>query len=155
MLISLLAAGGFLSIRLSLDLTLLGNPVTRVIETGAQPSPVPGVGLCSVYDQESFRTLRCISPLREPSNLMVVRFGRERRDWFLSENSYSPLSAELSIGPLHWYWRSVARDSVFFKDPLGTQVPGAIVTSLEPLAHFRRDLALEAIYLNDYLAPMN
>jgi hypothetical protein len=138
------------NLHLTLYLTLVGNPVTQVIEPGARPSPVPGVGLCSVYDEESFRTLRCISPLRQPANLMVVRFGRERRDWFLTEDSYSPLPAELSISPLHWYWRSVARDSDFFKDPVGTQIPGAIVTSLKPLAHFRRDLVLAMIDLSDY-----
>lgn len=138
------------NLHLTLYLTLVGNPVIQVIEPGGRPSPVPGVGLCSVYDEEGFRTLRCISPLRQPANLMVVRFGRQQRDSFLTEDSYSPLPAELSISPLHWYWRSVARDSDFFKDPVGTQIPGAIVTSLKPLAHFRRDLVLAMIYLSDY-----
>jgi hypothetical protein len=141
------------TIRLTLYLTVLGNPTVRLIEAGAKPLPIPGLGTCSVYDQDSFRTIRCVSPLREPSKVMVVRFGLERRDWFLTESSYSPLPADLSISPLHWYWRSVARDSALLKDPLSTRIPGAVVTSLEPLAHLRRDLLLRAIYLNDYVVP--
>ncbi len=145
------------TIRLTLYLTLLGNPTVRLIEAGAKPVPIPGLGTCSVYDQDTFRTIRCVSPLREPSNVMVVRFGRERQDWFLTESSYSPLCRRTcQISPLRWYWRSVAQDSALLKDPLSTRIPGAVVTSLEPLAHLRRDLVLPRdASLNDYLIPPN
>jgi hypothetical protein len=140
------------TIRLKLYLTLLGNPVRKMIETGAGPSPVPGVGLCSVYNPGT-EMIRCISPLREPSNLMTVQSGLQRYSWFfITENSYSPFPADLSVSPLRWYWHSEDsgwKDSGFTGHTLGTQVPGTLVTSVEPLAHFRRDLVLRHMYLSD------
>jgi hypothetical protein len=136
-------------IRLTLYMTLLGNPVTKVIKTDAEPLPIPGVGVCSVYGP-GVQMLRCISPLREPSNLMRVGSRRPEGGWFffITENSYSPLPADLSISPLHWYWHLLLTgeggNEHFWAYP-----PETIVTTLEPLAHFRRDLLLRDIYLPD------
>ena len=136
-------------IRLGLYLTLLGNPVTKVIKTDAKPLPIAGVGRCSVYGP-GVQMLRCVSPLREPYNLMMVGSKHPTGGWFffITENSYSPLPSDLSISPLHWYWHMLVSGEKG-DEHLGTYPPETIVTSVEPLAHLRRDLVLRDIYLPD------
>jgi hypothetical protein len=119
--------------------TLLGDPVSKVLRYGAGAVDVPGAGICRAH-MDTYNTILCESPLRRPSNFPAVSFGGERGDWFLDAGtSYSPFPGDLWIIPLHWYGHSGS----------ATFAP-ATVTSLEPLAHFRRDLDLRGVYLADY-----
>jgi hypothetical protein len=141
------------NIRLGLYLTLLGNPTTKVIKTDAGPLPIDGVGLCAVYGPE-VQTIRCVSPLREPNNLMWVGSMQPRGHWFffITENSYSPFPADLSISPLHWYWHMLVSGDRG-DEHHWTYPPETIVTTVEPLAHFRRDLVLTDVYLPNPTRP--
>jgi hypothetical protein len=136
-------------IRLGLYLTLLGNPRVKAIKTDAEPRPIAGVGRCSVYGP-GVQMLRCVSPLREPYNLMMVGSRRPTGGWFffITENSYSPLPADLSISPLRWYWHMLVSGEKGGEHS-ETYPPETFVTNVEPLAHFRRDLVLRDIYLPD------
>jgi hypothetical protein len=125
------------SIRSTLYLTLLG-PGSKPIQLGIAPVHVPGVGLCSLYADDQFQAVRCRSAMRAPSNLLLVKLGIGGEDRTFAGMSYSPLPADSSISPLHWYWHPAsANDSLI---------------SLEPLAHFRRDIELRGINLEDYQA---
>jgi hypothetical protein len=104
-------------INLTLYVTVLGNPVTKVLDLGSKPERVPGVGECSAYEKDNFNTIRCASAFRDPSNIMMAKFENQRRDWFPAASSYSPLPADFSISPLHWYWNSVAADRSRSKSP--------------------------------------
>lgn len=123
-------------IRSTLYLTLLGRS-SRAVQLEIRPVHVPGVGLCSVYQEGRFPATRCVSPMRAPSNLLVVNLGPGGQDRFFPGPSYSPFPADSSISPLHWYWH-----------PAG----GRPLITLEPLAHFRRDLDLRDVSLADYQA---
>jgi len=81
---------------------------------------------------------------------MSVGSRRPQGGWyfFITENSYSPLPADLSISPLHWYWHLLVTGEGH-DERSSTYPPQTIVTTLEPLAHFRRDLVLRDIYLPD------
>jgi hypothetical protein len=124
-------------IRSTLYLTLWG-PRSRVIQLGIRPVQLPGVGLCSEFVMDQSLFAQCVSPMREPSNLLVVKLGQGGENPFFAGISYSPFPADSSIGPLHGSWRSAAANDS--------------LTVLEPLAHFRRDLDLRDIYLADYQA---
>ena len=86
----------------------------------------------------------CETPLRTPPNVLAVGFKDERRDRFLSGTSYSPFPADInsSLTPLR---------VVFAFHPYNST--SATLTSLEPVAHFRRDLDLANVYLADYQLP--
>jgi hypothetical protein len=124
-------------IRSTLYLTLWG-PRSRVIQLGIRPVQLPGVGLCSEFVMAQDVFAQCVSPMREPSNLLVVKLGLGGENPFFAGTSYSPFPADSSIGPIHGSWRSAAANDS--------------LTVLEPLAHFRRDLDLRGIYLADYQA---
>jgi hypothetical protein len=125
-------------------LTLLGNPVSRIVEFRGKPVGVPGVGLCSGWGPDLYKFVYCVSPLREASNVLVMeRPGQRGR--FFNETSYSPLPADASTFPLHWHQTSFG--------PL-TDFPQATLISLEPLAHFRREIDLPDIDLADYVMPL-
>jgi hypothetical protein len=68
-----------------------------------------------------------------------VKFGQECWGQFVGVASYSPFPADSSIGPLRGYYHTGSPDFA-----------PATLTSLEPLAHFRRDIDLSSVYLTDY-----
>jgi hypothetical protein len=73
-----------------------------------------------------------------------VGYKDERRDQFFSGTSYSPFPADVnsSLTPVGWYSHSGPWNAY-----------SATLTSLEPVAHFRRDLELANVYLADYQLP--
>jgi hypothetical protein len=132
------------NIGITLYLTMLQDGASRAIQAGAGPVDVPGAGRCQEYVEDRDSWIICESPLRTPPNLLVVGFGGERRNRFLTGTSYSPFPADAAsaIAPLGWYSHSGPRNST-----------SATLTSLEPVAHFRRDLDLANVYLTDYQVP--
>jgi hypothetical protein len=133
------AKGRPVQLSLTLYLTIVGNPVARVIRPGDGPVNIPGVGLCRFLIDDMFNAVVCESPLRAPSRLLDMKVGGERWGQFVAGVSYSPLPADSSISPLKWYAHSGRADFA-----------PATLTSLEPLAHFRRDLDLRNVYLADF-----
>jgi hypothetical protein len=125
---------------LTLYLTMLRNSPSRVIQPRDAPVDVPGSGRCQDFMLESQSWIVCESPLRVPPNVLVVDYAGVR-DRFLSGTSYSPFPADAdsAIVPLGRYSHSGPRDFA-----------PASLTSLEPVAHFRRDLELSNVRLADY-----
>jgi hypothetical protein len=134
-------------LRLTLYLTLLGNPASKVLRAGAGLETVRGIGRCEAMGDHLVETIECISPLRDPSNVLVANLGPNRGRFFVV-TSYSPFPADSSISPLHWYTHGGAQYG-YRGSPEYMQ---ATLISLEPLAHFRRDLDLRDVYLADYQA---
>jgi hypothetical protein len=132
--------GHAVHLHLSFYLTLLGNPVSTVIKPGSGSEKVSGVGRCRYFLDDAFNAIICQSPLRPSPDLLQVRFGEERWGQFISsEVSYSPFPADSSISALRGYYHT------------GSQTfAAATLTTLEPLAHFRRDIDLPSVYLADY-----
>jgi len=128
-----------LSIRVYL--TMLRDSASRIIRPGEGPVDVPGAGRCRDFAVEHDSWIVCESPLRAPPNVLVVDFGGERRDRFYTGTSYSPFPADANsvIIPLGRYVHSGPRDYAPAK-----------LTSLEPVAHFRKDLEIPNVYLKDY-----
>jgi hypothetical protein len=136
--------GRTVHLNLRFYLTLLGNPVSIVIRPGDAAAAVPGVGRCRYLAKDAFDPILCESPLRATSNFLQVKFGAERWGQFVGVASYSPFPADSSIDPLRAYYHSGSPDFA-----------PATLTSLEPLAHFRRDIDITSAHLTDYqtLAP--
>lgn len=127
-------------VRLTLYLTVLGDSASRIVRLGDQPVDVPGVGRCKDLAQDRDNWIVCESSLRAPSNFLVMN-GRHQ---FLDATSYSPFpaSTDSAIFPLNQFVHAGPPDFS----------PSTLI-SQEPLAHFRRDLDLPAVYLADYRAP--
>ncbi len=138
------ARGRPVRLKLTLYLTLLGNPVSRAIEIGAGPVPVPGVGLCVAHGESGVDSISCESPFHDFSNIPMLRLGADREDRFIAPRNYSPLPADSSISPIHRYSYSGLSRRYRRNE---RQV---MLISLEPLAHFRRDLDLHDVNLADY-----
>jgi hypothetical protein len=133
------AKGHPVHLSLRLYLTMLGNPVSTVLRPGTGAANVSGVGRCRYFVDDSGNAIVCESPLRATSNLLQVRFGEERWGQFVGGASYSPFPADSSISPLRGFYHSGSPDFA-----------PATLTSLEPLAHFRRDINLTSVNLADY-----
>lgn len=139
------ANGRPVGLNIKLYLTMLRDSASRMIRPGEGAVDVPGAGRCRDFAVQ-FAVQRdswivCESPLRAPPNFLVVEFGGERRDRFFSGTSYSPFPADVSsaVTPLSRDFHSGPRDYAPAK-----------LTSLEPVAHFRRDLEIPHAYLKDY-----
>lgn len=131
---------GPVNVGLTLYLTSLRDSASRVVRPG-ETVDVPGAGRCRDVVEGRDSWIVCESPLRAPPNVLVVELGGVRRDRFLNSTSYSPFPADAdsAIIPLGRYSHS---GPVHFAP--------ATLTSLEPLAHFRRDLDLRDVTLTDY-----
>jgi len=77
----------------------------------------------------------------------VMELGGNR-DRFFVQTSYSPFPADASLTPLNWFTHGGG--ALGYRGKPGYDQ--ATLISLEPLAHFRRDLDLPAIHLADYLS---
>lgn len=133
------ASGRPLNIGLTLYLTSLRDVASRIIRPG-EVVDVPGAGRCRDFSDNRDSWIVCESALRAPPNVLVVAQS-ESRDRFLNATSYLPFPADAdsALIPLGRYVHSGPRDFA-----------PATLTSLEPLAHFRRDLDLRGVYLGDY-----
>lgn len=132
------------NIHVTLYLTMLRDGASRLVAVGARAVDVPGSGRCRQEAYESNSWIVCETTLRTPPNVLTVGFKGERRDQFYSGTSYSPFPADVdsSLTPLRWYSHS---------GPYAAT--SATLTSLEPVAHFRRDLDLAKVYMADYQLP--
>jgi hypothetical protein len=127
-------------ISVKLYLTMLRDSATRVVSPGAGSVEVPGIGRCRDDLAPAQNWIMCESPLRPPSNFLAVQFAG-RRDRFLDASSYSPFPADPDslIVPVGKFFHSGSSD--FAPDTL---------TSLEPVAHFRRDFTRSNVSRTDY-----
>jgi hypothetical protein len=125
-------------ISMTLYLTMLRGSATRVLRPGAGAAEVPGIGRCRYDLAEAQNWILCESPLRQPSNLLTMQFTAREA---LQGTSYSPFPAnpDSLIVPVVSYFHSGSPDFA-----------PVTLTSLEPVAHFRRDLTLSNVALADY-----
>jgi hypothetical protein len=136
------ASGRPVDLSIRLYLTMLRDSASRVIRPGERAVDVPGAGRCQNFAVQQWDSwIVCESPLRAPPNVLVVEPAGQNRDRFLTATSYSPFPADANsaIIPLGRYVHSGPRDYSASK-----------LTSLEPVAHFRRDLEIPNVYLKDY-----
>jgi hypothetical protein len=136
------AKGRPVHLRMQLPLTLLGNPTSAVVRDGAPPVLIRGVGLCrlTTYVNPESRTQNtsCYSALRNSPNYSFIDRGEAGRT-SLSQPNYSPLPAQLAFTP------------VFQANLPSVGALDATIVSLEPLAHFDREIDAPAVNLVDYV----
>jgi hypothetical protein len=127
---------------LTLYLTTLGNPVSTAVQVGGAPKDVPGMGRCRdvLWGENQDNFIVCESALRVPGKVLLVNSGPDRdRLYYATSYSPFPADADSSILPIGRYYHSGSRG-----------LSPDTLTTLEPLAHFRRDLHLPGVYLADY-----
>ena len=141
-----------LKVRGSLYMTLLGNRRTVRVPFGDRFVHVPRVGVCSASGGANRQSyfLICSSAFRFPPVLVSYRFIESAKEavqdvWSSTEPrraiSYSPFPAELGISP-------VSQDFTFSTVPL--PLSEAMVDTVEPLAHIRRNLEIDNLRLGDF-----
>lgn len=141
-------------VRGSLYLTLFGNAQTARVPFGDRSVRVPRVGVCSASGGANRRSyfLICSSAFRFPAVVVSYRFIESAKEavqevWSSTQPrraiSYCPFPAELGIGP-------VSQDFTFSTVPV--PLSEAEVDTLEPLAHIRRNLAIDNLRLGDFEA---
>jgi hypothetical protein len=136
-------------LKLTMYLTLLGNPASKTIRLDAGAVPIPGVGLCRADGENAIDRISCTSPMHDFLNIPVLKLGPDRQDRFIAPRNYSPLPADSSISPLHRYFYNGLNMNYRGEQSYGGLRQVTLI-SLEPLAHFRRDLTLEGVHLADY-----
>jgi hypothetical protein len=122
-------------IRVSLYLTLFGNPRTFPLPPDTASIPIPKVGLCDT-DVPNPVIYHCRSPFRMPRVRVLVNGNRG-----IITPTYSPYPAEFGISPM---------TSANFRGPVPAEPPSVTLTTEEPMAHLRRDVAFENIRLADF-----
>ncbi len=128
-------------LHLTIHLTVLGNPHTEDVPLGGGPRRVPGVGLCEFDPQGPDRTaLSCRAPFRQPA-YVLARFDRSDKEVSREQQrvDYSPYPAEFGISPISDYsW------------PVPTGATTLAFTTMEPLAHIRRELDILKMQLGEF-----
>jgi hypothetical protein len=138
------AKGKPVHLRMQLPLTLLGNPTSAVVRDGGPPVLILGVGLCRMttyVNPQSHRQNQdtsCTTALRSPPNYAFID-RREAGRTALSQPNYSPLPAEAAF------------TTVFRAGLPSVGALDATIVSLEPLAHFDREIDAPAVNLVDYV----
>jgi hypothetical protein len=135
-------------LRLTSYFSLLGDSQTERMPLQTRAYRVPGVGLCDTRLYEGSQivvksgspvSVTCRAPFRQPARALAG-FDNGDQTEAGELDSYSPFPAEFGIGPISsWSWRLTYKAGA-----------GAIVfTTLQPLAHIRRDLDIPNIRLAD------
>jgi hypothetical protein len=137
-----------LTISGSVYLTLFGAPQTVRIPFGDRPVLVPRIGLCSASRSPQGRPyfLVCTSAFRSPPARVSYRFvesahGTVQTVWSATSPrpvSYSPFPASAGIDPVSQDLTYSIADAV---------VSQAMVDTLEPLAHIRRNFEADNVKL--------
>lgn len=130
------------TLRASIYLTLFGNQRTKIIPLQSEPLDVMDGLQCYLDKRFAFNYFTCRSAFRWPARLVYVQQGR----------------AVSSLGQLISY--SPFPSGINFDDSIETRStsevsaysPQVTVTVEEPLAHFRRDLEMANVHLEDLAA---
>jgi hypothetical protein len=126
-------------VRMKLYLTIVRDSATRVLRPGAGAVEVPGIGRCRDDLAPAQHWIVCESPLRTPSNFLTAQFTAQHEAVY-GATSYSPFPADpdSSLVPVARFFHSGSSDFA------------PTLTSLEPVAHFGRNLTLSNVSLADY-----
>lgn len=138
-------------LRGTLYFALYGNRRTTRIPFGSRSVPVPSLGLCSAIRAtpgDSYFLL-CSSAFRSEPDLISVHFAGTGKNGFRQVSpyqvrrrfSFSPFPADLDINPVSQYF-------TFTTFP--GELSDAVIESLEPLAHVRRDFELDGLRLGEF-----
>ena len=119
-------------------LTMLRPSGSQAIWPGAGAVDIPGIGRCREDVMEGGNWTLCASPLRAPSNFLVLD---QVPGLFLFAFSSRSRIVDYPPGP------------VFSFGAAGFLLPATLI-SLEPIAHFRRDVDLNDVSLADYRDPV-
>ncbi len=141
-----------IKVRGSLYMTLFGNRQTVRVPFGDRSVLVPRVGVCSASGGGNLQSyfLICSSAFRSPPVLVSYRFIQSAKEavedvWPSTQPrrpiSYSPLPAELGISP-------VSQDFTF--STVRAPLSEAMVDTVEPLAHIRRNFEIDNLRLGDF-----
>jgi len=142
-------------LRGTLYFALYGNRRTTRIPFGSRSVPAPGLGLCSASrsthggKQGDSYFLLCSSAFRSQADLISVHFVGLGKNGFRQVSpyevrrrfSYSPFPADLDLSPVSQY--------ITFTTSPG-ELSDAVIDSLEPLAHVRRDFELDGLRLGEF-----
>jgi hypothetical protein len=125
-------------------LTLYGNPRTERIPLDGNSHRVPGIGVCatepSILEPEKFTTLHCLVPFRLPGRALV-QFDNWPQVTGYGEMLNSPWPTSIGISPVNKaYWRL----------PNQAGATAFVFTTMQPLAHIRREIDIPNVRLADY-----
>jgi hypothetical protein len=123
---------------LTVYLTVLGDPHTVSVPFGGGPYRVPGVGMCGFFPGGfGGTTLSCWAPFRHPT-YVLPQFGNN--PWERPPmREYSPFPAEWGINPI--------ADSLWGVPMKATSLT---MTTMQPLAHIRREVDMPNVRLADF-----
>jgi hypothetical protein len=127
------------TLRASLHLTLFGNSRTKIIPLQSEPLDVMDGLQCYLDKRFAFDYFTCRSAFRWPARLVYVRQGQAVCS--LGQLiSYSPFPSGINLD-----------DSIETRSTseISAQSPQVTVTIEEPLVHFRRDLEIANLRLDD------
>jgi len=134
-------------VHLTMQLTVLGNPHTQDLPFGVGPQRVPGVGLCESFPftiRPFMLLVNCRAAFRPPA-YVLARFdgsetevagpqeGMPRVQW---RAHYSPYPADFGIDPISDFNWAAPKDTT-----------SVVFTTMQPLAHIRRELDIPSVQL--------
>ena len=129
-------------------LTLFGDAQTQRVPLHGGAYRVPGLGLCDAgLHQGTLIVVRpgqqtrvtCLAPFRQPPRALAGFDNGEQAE-VAGFDSYSPFPAEFGINPISsWGWQLTYKAGA----------SAIVFTTLQPLAHIRRDLDIPNIRLAD------
>jgi hypothetical protein len=118
-------------------LTVLGDPRTEAVPLGDGPHRVAGVGLCQFDPRPDRAALICRAAFRHPPYLLA-HFDKFDKDVPSEQQQvdYSPFPAEFGINPI--------ADNSW---PVPKGATTLAFTTMQPLAHIRRELDIPSVQL--------
>jgi hypothetical protein len=131
-----------LRLHVTVLLTLFGNLQTERMPLDGARHHIAGVGLCGAesFEPQKFTFLGCLAPFHLPART-VPQFDNGPPVEWPGMNLYSPYPAEFSISPI-----STSRWELTNK----SAATAIVISTMQPLAHIRRDLDIPSVRLADF-----
>jgi hypothetical protein len=133
------------TVHAQLYLTLFGNPHSMTIPFQEAPANVMDGLQCFVG---LFKELNCRSIFRWPRRRVYGKSGKFGDESVIRAVSYSPFPAEFGFNPVEQHSFQLPPPPPPLASP--DLAPQAIITTREPLSHFRANAAIPNIALTDY-----
>jgi hypothetical protein len=130
------------NLRLFFYLTLFGNKQRTPLRREASPIDAAEAGRCQSGAEG---VVICLQPFRQSYRKVSAETESGQSGTDQRWPSYSPFPAEFGINPITVVYSAAA-------DPQGKGPPSQFaISSMEPLAHIRRDVEFHDVHLGDYV----
>ncbi len=123
-------------------LTLCGNLHTERMPLDGNSHPVPGIGVCGAEPFEPLKitSVGCLVPFRLPGRI-IAQFDNGVPMEGLGANSLSPYPADFGVSPM---------DLPRWQLPNQAGSTAIVFTTMQPLAHIRRELDIPNVQLAEF-----